>query len=132
MLREVALWISAKWWKLLPAKMLLTVLFIMLPWCPVNTGTPSYVRAHTHTLHPTHPPIPGKFLSNSFVNPFAFSELLTYFYLRDTVMHLTDLVFIFPLATVKCKAKSSHCIVCLLLSSPYLPFASFYFCNSSF
>lgn len=70
----------------------------------------------------THPPTPGKFFSDfSFIYfVFAFSQVLACFYLKNAVIHLTDLISIFLLVTVKCSAKSSsHFIACIFLFCIY-------------
>ena len=102
MLKEAALQISAKWWKLLPTKILLTELFII-----------SLSVLFKKELPATHPPTPGKFLITVLLIFFAFPQVLACFYLKNAVTHLTDLVSIFPLATVKCSVKSSNFIACI-------------------
>lgn len=108
-LKETTRQISAKRWKLLPDRILLTEMFIILLSVLFKKEF-----THTHT--------PGKFFSDySFIVIlfFPFSELLACFYLRDAVIYITDLVSIFPLVPVKCRAKSNHCIACTLLTFVY-------------
>lgn len=111
MLKEAPLQMSTKLWKLLPAKRLLTELFIIL-----------LSVLFKKELPPTHTHQENFSLVTVLLTSFAFSETLACFYLRDAGIHLTDLVSIVPLVTVQCRAKSSHCIACILLSFLYLPF----------
>lgn len=112
MLREVALMNISEVMKVTSWKDVVDSIVHYTTWCPVNKGTPT---TYTRT--------PGEFLfDHSFILILCFFWItdITYFYPRDTVIHLTDLVSIFPLSTVKCRTKSCHCIARILLFSPHV------------
>lgn len=99
----VALWISEMLWKLLPAKMLLTVLFMMLL-CVLLIKEVPIIFAHT--------PTSGKFLfDHSFINLFAFCNYWLIF-ISDAVI----------------TSKSSHCIACIYFLPHIYPWLHFV-CN---